>query len=284
MTCIIFHASYHCQEVLIGPDQTALHGHQPLPSAAVMATRKPATHRQGRPPSIKIEPDSTSTFVAPSVTALRSPTCQMPAPSSTAPSSGRPCGASPGSASSCRSSHGRSYLAATILASAMAFIDEQCSSRSPCPHFRPTWEPTSTSLQWVTNSYALLLGRLILIGGAAGDGFGRQRVPLDRSHDFRSLVAALARWLRPSGVLIGARSFPGSWRCVASFRRAWPVLSAASFPKEIRGRAIGIWAGASAIAGPRWVLPSGRHPDRRVGLAMWAGLDSVVQSASSPCG
>jgi len=63
-------------------------------------------------------------------------------------------------------------LAATILTSAMAFIDGSIVTIA-LPALQTGLGASFTSLQWVTNAYTLLLGGLILIGGAAGDRFGR---------------------------------------------------------------------------------------------------------------
>src|SRR5690348_8963776 len=66
-------------------------------------------------------------------------------------------------------------LAASILGSAMA-----CIAGTAVDVALPTMERSlATSLpamQWVVNAYTLLLGSGLLIGGAAGDRFGRRRV------------------------------------------------------------------------------------------------------------
>ena len=134
-------------------------------------------------------------------------------------------------------------LAATILTSAMAFIDGSIVMIA-LPALQNDLAAGFAALQWVTNAYALLLGGLILIGGAAGDRFGRRRVLLVGLAVFAasSLVCALAPML---GVLIVGRAFQGAGAALL-VPQSLAIISA-SFPKAIRGRAIGIWAGASAI-------------------------------------
>ncbi len=99
-------------------------------------------------------------------------------------------------------------------------------------------------LQWVAHIYALLLGSLILIGGGAGDRFGRRAIFLAGVGVFAvaSIGCALAPDLRS---LILGRALQGIGAALMVPQSL--AIIAASFPKDIRGRAIGIWAGASAI-------------------------------------
>ncbi|MCG8447127.1 MAG: hypothetical protein MI753_15600, partial [Hyphomicrobiales bacterium] len=59
-------------------------------------------------------------------------------------------------------------LAATILASAMAFIDGTVVTIA-LPALQQNLDASFSRLQWVVNAYALLLGGLILVGGGLGD-------------------------------------------------------------------------------------------------------------------
>ncbi len=135
-------------------------------------------------------------------------------------------------------------LAVTIIASAMAFIDGTIVTIA-LPALQADFATGFASLQWVVNAYALLLGGLILIGGGAGDRFGRRRILLIGVAIFAaaSLVCALAPTI---GILIGARAAKGIGAALLVPQSL--AIIAAAFPKETRGRAIGIWAGASAIA------------------------------------
>jgi EmrB/QacA subfamily drug resistance transporter len=90
----------------------------------------------------------------------------------------------------------------------------------------------------------LMLGALTLIGGAAADRFGRRRVFAAGVVLFT--VASVACGLAPNaGALIAAR-------CVQGVGGALLVPSSlamisAAFPEETRGKAIGTWAGFSAL-------------------------------------
>jgi hypothetical protein len=66
-------------------------------------------------------------------------------------------------------------LAATILGSSMAFIDGSVVTVA-LPAIQADLTTSVAGAQWVANAYMLMLGALILAGGAAGDRFGRRRV------------------------------------------------------------------------------------------------------------
>src|SRR5260370_680157 len=66
-------------------------------------------------------------------------------------------------------------LAATILGSSMAFIDGSVVNVA-LPAIQSDLNVSVQGAQWVVNGYMLMLGALILVGGSAGDRFGRRRV------------------------------------------------------------------------------------------------------------
>jgi MFS family permease len=66
-------------------------------------------------------------------------------------------------------------LAATILGSAMAFIDGSVVNVA-LPAIQSDLDVSIGGAQWVVNGYMLILGALTLIGGAAADRFGRRAV------------------------------------------------------------------------------------------------------------
>src|SRR5580704_18212165 len=71
-------------------------------------------------------------------------------------------------------SAGTWVLAAAILASSMAFIDSTIVNVA-LPALQSSLGATVIDAQWVIESYGLLLGALILVGGSIGDLFGRRR-------------------------------------------------------------------------------------------------------------
>ena len=75
----------------------------------------------------------------------------------------------------CSKSAGRWVLAATILASSMAFIDGTVVNVA-LPALQPALHATLVDVQWVVESYALFLAVLLLIGGSLGDLYGRRKI------------------------------------------------------------------------------------------------------------
>ena len=68
----------------------------------------------------------------------------------------------------CSKTRGRWILAATILASSMAFIDGTVVNVA-LPALQTNLNATATDVQWVVESYALFLSALLLVGGSLGD-------------------------------------------------------------------------------------------------------------------
>ncbi|HWJ27187.1 MAG TPA: MFS transporter, partial [Flavisolibacter sp.] len=73
------------------------------------------------------------------------------------------------------STRARWLMAATILASAMAFIDSTALN-VVLPTIQNKLEASGTDLFWILNAYLLMLASLILIGGSLGDQLGRKKV------------------------------------------------------------------------------------------------------------
>jgi EmrB/QacA subfamily drug resistance transporter len=134
-------------------------------------------------------------------------------------------------------------LAATILASAMAFIDGSVVNIA-LPTLQKDLGASFAMLQWVVHAYALVLGSVILVGGGLGDRYGRKRVFVAGIIVFAlsSVGCALASSVE---VLIAARGVQGLGAALLVPQSL--AIIAANFSKEVRGKAIGIWSGASAI-------------------------------------
>jgi EmrB/QacA subfamily drug resistance transporter len=134
-------------------------------------------------------------------------------------------------------------LAATILGSSMAFIDSTVVNVA-LPALQSSLGATVIDAQWVVESYGLFLGALILVGGSVGDLFGRRRAFLLGV----TVFAASSAWcgLSPSiHQLIIARAVQGLG---AAFLVPGSLsLISASFDEATRGRAIGTWAGFTAM-------------------------------------
>src|SRR5215831_1376627 len=75
----------------------------------------------------------------------------------------------------CSKTRGRWILAATILASSMAFIDGTVVNVA-LPALQKNLNATVLDVQWVIESYSLLLSALLLVGGSLGDRYGRRLI------------------------------------------------------------------------------------------------------------
>lgn len=134
-------------------------------------------------------------------------------------------------------------LAATILGSSMAFIDGSVVNVA-LPAIQHDLAADTTGIQWIINAYLLLLGALVLIGGSAGDRYGRRRIFLVGIVLFT--IASVGCGLAPSvGTLIAARAAQGV--AAALLVPSSLAILGASFGPDERGRAIGAWAGFGAL-------------------------------------
>ncbi|MFN2196260.1 MAG: MFS transporter [Anaerolineales bacterium] len=144
---------------------------------------------------------------------------------------------------------GRWVLAATILASSMAFIDSSALNTA-LPAIQADLGASGAELLWIVNGYLLMLAALVLIGGSLGDHLGRKRVFMTGISIF--LLGLVACGLAPNtGWLIGFRILQGLGGALM-IPGSLAIISAYFLPKQ-RGQAIGTWSGATTIvtvAGP----------------------------------
>ncbi|HMK67407.1 MAG TPA: MFS transporter [Stellaceae bacterium] len=161
---------------------------------------------------------------------------------------GRPCDeaviASTQTGDPCAGRVKRFVLAATIIGSGMAFIDSAAVGVA-LPVIGTDLGVSLPVMQWVVNGYVLVSAALTLIGGAAGDRFGRRRVFLLGIVVFTA--ASCACGLGTGAVaLIAARIAQGAGGALM-VPNSLAIIGAA-FGKSEKGKAIGTWAGASSIA------------------------------------
>ena len=184
-------------------------------------------------------------------------------------------------------------LIAAILASALGFIDGTLVAIA-LPAMRDGLNASLVQAQWINNGYLLPLSALILLGGALGDRFGLARVFAAGIAGF--VLASLACALAPTPeTLITARVLQGIGAAVMVPGSL--ALIARAYPEEERGRAIGIWAAASALTtalGPilgGLVLSIGGPETWRLlfainlplgGLAFWMILTKVAADPARP--
>jgi EmrB/QacA subfamily drug resistance transporter len=134
-------------------------------------------------------------------------------------------------------------LAATILGSSLAFIDGTVVNVA-LPALQTALHATVSDVQWVVESYALLLASLLLAGGSLGDLYGRRKIFVCGVTIFA--MASACCGISPSiAWLILARAVQGVGAALL-IPGSLAVISA-SFSNTERGRAIGTWSGFTAI-------------------------------------
>ncbi|HEY6806523.1 MAG TPA: MFS transporter [Pyrinomonadaceae bacterium] len=144
---------------------------------------------------------------------------------------------------SAKQNNGHWILAATILASSMAFIDGTVVNVA-LPFLQQELNATAIGVQWVVESYSLFLAALLLVGGSLGDHYGRRRIFLIGIFIF-AIASAACGFSLNIGQLIVARAIQGVGGALL-VPGSLAIISA-SFNEEQRGRAIGTWSGFSAI-------------------------------------
>src|SRR5258706_81697 len=139
--------------------------------------------------------------------------------------------------------HPNLVLAACILASSLAFVDSSVTNVA-LPAIGKSLKAGGADLQWVINAYLLPLSALLLLGGAAGDRYGRVRPLAGGTFLFAaaSILCAAAPGLT---LLLAGRGLQGIGAAIL-MPNSLAILGA-SFSGEARGRAIGIWASMGAV-------------------------------------
>ena len=137
----------------------------------------------------------------------------------------------------------RWILPATILGSSLSFIDGSVVNVA-LPAMQRSLGTDLAMMQWVANGYMLTLAGLILLGGAAGDRFGRRRMFMIGLIGFAA--ASLGCGIAPSvGWLIAFRTAQGG--AAALLVPASLALIGSAYSGKERGRAIGTWAASAAL-------------------------------------
>ena len=143
----------------------------------------------------------------------------------------------------CQKSRGPWVLTATILGSSMAFIDGTVVNVA-LPALQSQLNATVSEVQWVVESYALMLAAFLLLGGSLGDHYGRRRAFLAGVIIFAtaSVWCGLAVNITQLIAARAVQGFGGALLVPGSL-----AIISASFPERERGRAIGTWSGFTAI-------------------------------------
>ncbi|HKH03561.1 MAG TPA: MFS transporter [Acidimicrobiales bacterium] len=102
-----------------------------------------------------------------------------------------------------------------------------------------------SDLQWIVDSYVLVFAGLLLTAGALGDRFGRYKALAGGLAVFGA-ASALAAFSGSSAGLIAARAVMGVGAAFIMPATLSIITNVFRDPRE-RGRAIGVWAGVSAL-------------------------------------
>ena len=113
------------------------------------------------------------------------------------------------------------------------------------PSIQRSLNASTASLEWTVNAYTLSFAVLLVTGGRLGDLFGRRKIFLAGVVIFAGSSAAIG--FSPNDTWLVA------WRAVQGAGAALMMPATLSiitnaFPAEERGKAIGTWAGVSALA------------------------------------
>jgi len=113
------------------------------------------------------------------------------------------------------------------------------------PSIQKDFGASLSALEWTVNAYTLTFAVLLVTGGRLGDIFGRRRMFLFGVVVF-ALSSATIGFAPSDGWLVASRAVQGVG--AAFMMPATLSIISNAFPPQERGKAIGTWAGVSAIA------------------------------------
>ncbi|MFD8391701.1 MFS transporter [Streptomyces sp. NPDC059680] len=159
------------------------------------------------------------------------------------------------------SPQGKWILLTTVLGSSMALLDSTVVNVA-LPRIGEDLGASLAALQWTVNAYMVTLAGLILLGGSLGDHYGRRKIFVLGVVWFAA--ASLLCGLSPNPpVLIAARALQGIGGALLTPGSL--AIIQASFHRDDRSRAVGLWSGFGGIgaavgpflggwlvAGPGW--------------------------------
>ena len=155
------------------------------------------------------------------------------------------------------------------------------------PTLQREFDATATELQWMVDAYILVFAGLLLTMGSLGDRFGRKRA-LQAGLLVFGLASLLAAYADSSAQLIAARALLGIGGALI-MPSTLSILTNV-FPREERGKAIGVWAAVAGLGVGLGPLTGGLLLERFwwgsvflvnvpiVGLALVAGLALIPES------
>jgi EmrB/QacA subfamily drug resistance transporter len=129
------------------------------------------------------------------------------------------------------------------MATLLIFLDGSVVNTA-MPAIARDFTANNSTLQWVVNMYGLILAGFLLVGGNAGDRFGRKKF-LAAGLSVFGLASLGAAASQDSATLIAMRGLQGLGSAMAL--PATLSIITDVFPRGERARAIAIWTGVSSM-------------------------------------
>lgn len=135
-------------------------------------------------------------------------------------------------------------LLATVLGSSLVFVDGTVVTLA-LPSMQTQFHASASDAQWIVEAYTIVLGALMLLGGALADRFGRRRIFVTGIAIFTlaSIWCGLATDMHAAILARVVQGIGGMLLAPASL-----ALLGAHFSGAERGKAIGTWSALTAIA------------------------------------
>jgi EmrB/QacA subfamily drug resistance transporter len=145
-------------------------------------------------------------------------------------------------------------LAVIAAAQLMVMLDLTITNVA-LPSIQRSLHFSTSNLTWVIDAYVLVFGGLLLLGGRAGDIFGRRRMFFVGIGLF-ALASLLGGVATSQGLLVSARALQGVGAAIASPTAL--ALIAVTFPEgSARNRAMAVYAAMTAAGGALGLILGG---------------------------
>jgi MFS transporter, DHA2 family, multidrug resistance protein len=141
--------------------------------------------------------------------------------------------------------HERRWTILRVLALSLVIIGlDNTILNVALPSLQEHFDASSSTLQWMVDSYLVSFAGLLLTMGTLGDRFGRKRA-LQTGIALFGLSSLAVLFVETSTQLIAVRALMGVGG--AMIMPATLSIITNVFPREERAKAIGVWAGTAAI-------------------------------------